>query len=688
MKKILSGLLLLLTGTFVNAQNGLENIIVEKYYVSNAGDAAGSIGILPVGSVTYRVYADMLPGYKFQAAYGVPGHTLNISTSTTFFNNEDRGATTPGYSKNNAADNTVMLDSWLSVGAGCSGNFGIMKTEDNGVANVVNSNGILQNNDPSAGIPITMQDGLYAGAPLPVTFVGISSADLAALDATSQAGSIFTTSNGSWAALGGTLGPVAATNRVLIAQLTTTGCLYLELNIQIGTPTGGVQNYVAKNPVGNEILFPPLIYNGAAVANISADPSGQVCSGTSVTYTALASSGTGTPTYQWKKNNVNVGTNSPTYTATPANNDQIKCVVTIPGSCVTGSPVTSNSLTMVVIAKPAATITPLGPTTFCSGGNVVIQANTGTGLTYQWKKSGVVINGATGASYAATSNGTYNVVVSNASGCTKQSTAGVAVTVNALPSASITTQGPTTFCAGATPLTLTANAGTGLSYQWLKTNVDIAGATANNYLPTATGTYKVNVTNSNGCTKSSSGVTVTVNALPSATITAQGALTFCAGDSVKLTANSGTGFTYQWVKGINNIAGATAQNYIAKTAGTYKVTVTKTNGCSKLSSGKTVTVNCREGEDMITADETRFIIYPNPFKGSATIELNLSQPDDIAVEIMNMQGQVLTRIPSGHFESGKSTIDLSADGMAAGLYIARIIKNGTASDHIRFSVME
>ena len=56
----------------VKAQNGLENITVEKYYVSNAADATGSIGVLPVGSVTYRIFADLLPGYKFQAAYGVP----------------------------------------------------------------------------------------------------------------------------------------------------------------------------------------------------------------------------------------------------------------------------------------------------------------------------------------------------------------------------------------------------------------------------------------------------------------------------------------------------------------------------------------------------------------------------------------------------------------------------------------
>jgi hypothetical protein len=161
MKKKLLSMFFLFLCVYSNAQNGLENIIVERYYVSNAADATGSIGVLPAGSVTYRVYADMLPGYTFQAAYGVPNHELRIATSTTFFNNEDRGATTPTYSKVNAAKNTVMLDSWFSVGAACSGNYGILKSEDKGVVTVVNANGILHNADPSAAIVLTSQDGLY-----------------------------------------------------------------------------------------------------------------------------------------------------------------------------------------------------------------------------------------------------------------------------------------------------------------------------------------------------------------------------------------------------------------------------------------------------------------------------------------------------------------------------------------------
>ena len=265
MKKTILGINLLLNVVFVNAQ-GLENIIVEKYYVSDANDtSANSVGgVLPIGSVTYRIYADMLPGYKFQAAFGIQGHELRIETSTLFFNNEDRGATSPTYSKSQAANNTVMLDSWLSVGAACNGNFGILKSLDDGALNVVNSENppVLQNADPVMGVPLTMQDGLFPGTPEAVTTVGIST-ELAMFDNQNDGsnGPIFSTSDGSWASLNGSIGPDSIDNKVLIAQITTDGIFSFELNIQIGTPNGGVEQYVAKDPVGNEIQMSYLTYS-------------------------------------------------------------------------------------------------------------------------------------------------------------------------------------------------------------------------------------------------------------------------------------------------------------------------------------------------------------------------------------------------------------------------------------------
>ena len=256
------GICLVIFSKYTSAVNGLEKVIVEKYYVSNSTDAVASVGILPVGSVTYRVFVDMLPGYKFEAIYGLANHELRIETSTAFFNNEDRGKKIPSYTKVGAKNNTVMLDTWLSIGAGCLGNYGVLKSEDNGVATVVNSDGILQNADPSAGIPLTVQDGLLSGTPEEeVAFVGFDPnfIPLQLFDSASEFGNLYSTFDASIASLNGSVGPTS-TNRVLIGQFTTDGLLGFELNIQIGTPTGGTQNYVAKNPVGSEIQLPSLFF--------------------------------------------------------------------------------------------------------------------------------------------------------------------------------------------------------------------------------------------------------------------------------------------------------------------------------------------------------------------------------------------------------------------------------------------
>ena len=285
MKKKLLVLPIIFASFFVQAQNGLEDIIVEKYYISEVNDTNANAvgGILPVGSTTYRVYVDMLPGYTFQAAYGLnsPYHELRIETSTQFFNNMDYGSTTPTFSKNNSAKNTVMLDSWLSVGGACNGYFGVLKTEDDGLNTNVNTcsgcsaTPILQSTNPDAGIALSTQDGLLAGSPLSVTTVGISPA--INVFGNSTVGNLFSTDNGSWAALGGATGPDANTNRVLIAQLTTDGILTFKLNLQLGTPGGGTENYVAENPVGSEFQHPALIYDSGNLTNLQdLNPTGSV----------------------------------------------------------------------------------------------------------------------------------------------------------------------------------------------------------------------------------------------------------------------------------------------------------------------------------------------------------------------------------------------------------------------------
>lgn len=255
---------LFICGFTATAQNGLENIIVEKYYVSGTGDTALSryYGDLPAGSTTYRIYLDMLPGYKFYAAYGAEGHELKIETSTRFFNNAYIGNTYPNViPRRSLGKNTVMLDSWFSAGAAGEDLYGVLKEQDDSVETVNHEGSFFQSKNKLAGIPVKERDGLKASANVPwPSFFGIDS--LTPIFFNKCSGSTFSTFNGAWGCLGGSMGPDSlTTNRLLIAQLTTNGDMNFELNVQIGIPNVIIERYVARNPVKDEITLPCLIYS-------------------------------------------------------------------------------------------------------------------------------------------------------------------------------------------------------------------------------------------------------------------------------------------------------------------------------------------------------------------------------------------------------------------------------------------
>ena len=181
--------------------------------------------------------------------------------------------------------------------------------------------------------------------------------------------------------------------------------------------------------------------------------------------------------------------------------------------------------------------------------------------------------GATTQSIEVSTAGNYTVRVSNANGCSSTSSA-TAVTVNALPTATITASGSTVLCQGG-KVTLTASEGS--SYLWS------TGATTRSIEVSTAGNYTVRVSNANGCSSTSSATAVTINALPTATITALGATTLCQGGKVTLTASEGS--SYLWS------TGATTRSIEASTSGDYTVRVSNANGCSSTSSATTVIVS-------------------------------------------------------------------------------------------------
>jgi hypothetical protein len=143
----------------------------------------------------------------------------------------------------------------------------------------------------------------------------------------------------------------------------------------------------------------------------SANP---VCAGTSVTFTATPTNGGTAPAYQWFKNTVAVGTGA-TFTYVPVNGDVIYVVLTSNAApCATGSPATSNTVTMTVYPiPPAPVVTNTGYTAYSSApaGNQWYYSATQSG-------TGAPIPGATAQTYYAVPTGTgwyWSIVTLN--GC-------------------------------------------------------------------------------------------------------------------------------------------------------------------------------------------------------------------------------------------------------------------------------
>ncbi|MBK8674685.1 MAG: hypothetical protein IPN93_17350 [Bacteroidetes bacterium] len=312
-----------------------------------------------------------------------------------------------------------------------------------------------------------------------------------------------------------------------------------------------------------------IVVNPSVAASVAIAPtSTNICAGTNVTFTATPING-GTPSYQWKLNGNNVGTNSPTYSNnTLTNGNTVTCIMTSSLSCVTGSPATSNTITMTVNPIVAASVA-IAPTAtnVCAGTNVTFTAtptNGGTTPSYQWKLNGVNVgtNSPTYSYNALTNLVPVTCVMTSNAACVTGSPAtsnSVAIVVNPSVAASVAiAPTATNVCAG-TNVTFTAtptNGGTTPSYQWKLNDVNV-GTNSPTYsynaltnLVPVTCVMTSNAACVTGSPATSNSVAIVVNPSVAASVAiAPTATNVCAGTNVTFTAtptNGGTTPSYQW----------------------------------------------------------------------------------------------------------------------------------------------
>lgn len=284
MRQIFISLLTVVLSTIsVSAQ--LEKVIVERYYVSDANDATDTYGGgLPEGSVTYRIYVDLAPGTVLKGIFGDAAHPFVISGSEVFFNNAVDGQTfAKDFIRNRYLENTVALDTWLTLGQtakqGPNNYFGILKDQDTdgsfvgGVNNDGGSEaiatGLLINNDPSCGLPLTVADGMDTLTGAPTNWFNNGILDFMSGNDSTMFGSLVpqTEFNSESFSLtcSGVMGVVPDSNQVIVAQLTTKGELVFKMNIEVEYEVDGVsttRRYVSTNEitVENEVYNPFLSY--------------------------------------------------------------------------------------------------------------------------------------------------------------------------------------------------------------------------------------------------------------------------------------------------------------------------------------------------------------------------------------------------------------------------------------------
>ncbi|MBL7729635.1 MAG: proprotein convertase P-domain-containing protein [Chitinophagaceae bacterium] len=384
------------------------------------------------------------------------------------------------------------------------------------------------------------------------------------------------------------------------------------------------------------------------------------------------------------------------YTGTPVSVVWAKPTVTRTYTATSTSAagcVGSSSITLTVNQLPAITSQPAAlAAPVCPGFNVTYSVGaTGTGLTYQWQISTdggtTYTNLASAPPYFGTTtanllitnvttamtNYRFRVVVSGV--CAPSQTSNAVTLVVATPPTITTNPANVTICAGANASFTVAATGIPAPtiYQWqistdggaTWTNLTTGGSFTPTYTITAATTalnntrYRCIVTNSCGQNVTSGTATLTVNALPTVTVTSLSSTRICISDT--LVPLSGLPVGGSWsgigVSGFNFVPAATA-------VGTYTLTYTYTNaaGCTASATTTARVEDCPERMRLLS--ENGVLLYPNPNSGQFFIKMNSTLYNYVGMRVYNSVGQVV---------NGSVVNDAVSSPVYSGLVYGRVI---------------
>lgn len=296
----------------------------------------------------------------------------------------------------------------------------------------------------------------------------------------------------------------------------------------------------------------------------------------------------------------------------------------------------SNIISLLVNPlPPKPVISPYGSTTFCQGQKLGLEAtNYSSSLIWNTNETTKQITVATA--------GDYKVTHKDNNGCESSSDA-MKITVNPLPEApKINNERPVVFCQNDSTILSIPLSPNDYNFTWSNDGASQKTVVKNTSTITATVTYQPT-----GCTSlASEAVKITMNPNPSQpAITTASSTTFCADQSVTLTANEPTAVSYLWS------TQATNKSITVNTEGNYSVKVTNQFGCNSIFSVPTsVKVN------PLPPKPTIIIETPPTFCDGDQANLRVDSPNEVQWNtneigksiVIKKTGNYVTRVKDGN----------------------------------------
>ncbi len=301
--------------------------------------------------------------------------------------------------------------------------------------------------------------------------------------------------------------------------------------------------------------------------------------------------------YQWRKNGLPIsGATQPQLNVNPAQLSDAGAYDVVIANSLGHTVSQVATLTVMqltppqIVQQPTSLLVNRG-----SPATLTVTATGGVPLSYQWRKAGVPIGGATSASYVvpvaeSTDEGEYDVVVSNALGMVTSQTCTLTVAPLTAPSIVRHPASLTVNVADPATFSVTAIGAAPMSYQWRKGGIPIPGETLDSLtLPSAQiedeGSYDVVVTNFLGEATSHLATLTVVLRTPPLILRDPSDLIVNRGNRAdfSVTATGAVPLKYQWFKGGVAIPGATLSSLTIDAVGpadegAYEVVVTNSLG--------------------------------------------------------------------------------------------------------------